>query len=1419
MNYLLTALTCVAIITDSLSYKESGAAIEAYRQSIELGGKKTVLLLDRWGQPDSIRAHLYDLYVNQNLEGAILIGDVPIVMVRDAQHMTSAFKMNQASDWKQSSVASDRFYDDFDLRFDYIKADEDKPLYHYYTLRADSPQAISCDIYSSRMVVPEVPGADRYALLTAYLEKVVRLKAEEEVIDQILLFAGHGYNSDSMRARMDESWTLREQFAGMGTLPGYRFDFINFDFDEVIRPRFIAAMSDPGLDLAILHHHGAEDTQYLSASKVNGIQSAFDYLKNFLRGRLRRSKDTTATKEQYIREYDITDAWFEGAFDTEVTRRDSAYSASMNLSIEDMEGYTPQAKFVMFDACYNGSFYDENYIGGRYLFQEGNTVVARGNTVNSLQDIWPNEMIGLLQNGVCVGNWAKMNLTLELHLLGDATYAFANTSKVPCLDKDIRLQANNPVFWRRQLATSTGDYKALALRMLYRNQAISSAELLDIQQSDPNPLVRLEAFTLNKKIADTNLKPAALAALYDNYELLQRLGALTVNLIGDEDLLEPVMAIYFDPTTTLRINFHLREVFEQVPYAVFEAATMAYRAKNPLWPTEETFRALLKSLQYTQQSLEENLATLAKEDVTDKELRWAVSTQRNKQNAQMVDALLTFLRDTSRKPEQRVTTAETLGWYMYSFRKPDIVAACREIYATEQDPAVKNELAKTLGRLTGKAEEVAQAPVQRSFAIVVDRATYRACTADIEAYRRAVEKDGLTGYVLAEDWQSPEQVKALLKKYYREKALEGAVFVGQIPIPMVRQAQHLTSAFKMDESMPWNASSVPSDRFYDDFDLQFDFLRQDSVQPLFFYYNLSGYGPQEIVCDIYTGRIKPSLPGEEGYAQIRRYLQKVVAEKSQANKADCLVSYTGEGSFSNSLSAWKDEQVTLQEQFPKAFRTAETSKLYMFYMYPETIKEVITAELQRPEVDLFLFHEHGVPERQYLTGNPPATYEEAYFAGAQRSLRSLIAQQLRYGRFKEGSPEMAAYLRKMEKDYGIDSSWTATFYDPAVRVQDSLFDAAQGILLPDVTSIKPQARMVIFDACYNGDFREDDCIATRYILTEGSGTIVSFGNSVNVLQDKSSSDLLGLMAVGCRIGEWARMVNILESHIIGDPTFRFTGEGNPDIDFYAANPAYWLNKLQTATEYDVQGLALHKLHELSYAGLPELLYKTFCESPSYMLRLQCMHLLAHYDSPLYVQLLKKGATDPYEFIRRKSIYYMGKVGLDEFIPYVVQTYMEDVQSVRVLHNVSFVAGHFDTGLLRREFAKTIDKSDYLYDKQGYLADVNAMIESSENMKQSCWKQIDNYLDPKAVKSWYPGSLRNNPYPQTVDALLKALRDEQTDAAFRVQLAEILGWYVRAPRRGDIVQACHELLADSATKDPALRNELQKTMNRLTAYMR
>ena len=44
--------------------------------------------------------------------------------------------------------------------------------------------------------------------------------------------------------------------------------------------------------------------------------------------------------------------------------------------------------------------------------------------------------------------------------------------------------------------------------------------------------------------------------------------------------------------------------------------------------------------------------------------------------------------------------------------------------------------------------------------------------------------------------------------------------------------------------------------------------------------------------------------------------------------------------------------------------------------------------------------------------------------------------------------------------------------DPKVIAEDSLLDLRTGIILSEVTEFKPNSRMVIFDACYNGDFRE-----------------------------------------------------------------------------------------------------------------------------------------------------------------------------------------------------------------------------------------------------------------------------------------------------------------------------------------------------------
>lgn len=702
--------------------------------------------------------------------------------------------------------------------------------------------------------------------------------------------------------------------------------------------------------------------------------------------------------------------------------------------------------------------------------------------------------------------------------------------------------------------------------------------------------------------------------------------------------------------------------------------------------------------------------------------------------------------------------------------------------------------------------------VRNSFAIFVDEGTFAACKDEIMAYRDVVEKDGLATFVLSANWESPEHVKFFLEKYYNEQSLEGAVFIGDIPIAMIRGAQHFTSAFKMDQDGDFTMyeSSVPSDRFYDDFDLKFRFIQKDSTYNHLYYYWLSGESTQRIDCEIYTGRIRNTEKGEAGYAQIRNYLKKVVAERAVENPLDKVVSYTGEGSFSNSLAAWKDETVTMEEQIPAAFSgDNDGAKFYMFYMYPY-MKEAVTEELQREDVDLMLFHEHGVTERQYLTGFPPAEDWDGNFESAKRGLRAHLKRVERMGK------DRSARMADIQKEYGIDSTW---FEDNAeLAAQDSLEDLKTGIILDDIRRINPNPRVVVFDACYNGDFRNEGFVAGEYIFGKGK-TIACFGNSVNVLQDKSATDLMGLLSYGLRIGEWTKNINILESHIIGDPTYRFARAKGPRIKMHSKDPEYWLAILKHNLPVDIHSLALYKLFDMNYEGMSDLLLDTYKTSPYYTQRLQCLHLLAYYNDNNYTELLKLAMEDPFEFIRRKAVYYMGRVGKNEFIPYLVNLYMTDYMSERVAFNVSFTAHHLNVDLMRDYFEDAIENADYIYNKEEFSKKVESMLHSCESTLTSSWRRlVDTSMKP-ARRMTYLRSMRNNPYPQMADDIITTISNPKEDLQIRVLLTEVLGWYVRAYNRESIIAGCQKILDNEQNIDPALADELLKTINRLKEYTR
>jgi hypothetical protein len=691
------ATPLVAVVTDVATYQAVGTEVEGYLAAIREEGKRAVLVIDTWNNPDSIRLRLQTLYETDGLEGAVLVGDVPVVMTRDAQHLSNAFKMDQTRDWHESSIPSDRFYDDFDLKFDFVKRDSVEQLYHYYTLASASAHQVSSDIYSARIKAPVVPGKDKYQLLSEYLKKVVDGKrGKQRELSRVLLFSGHGYNSESLNARLDEEWALKHQFPFLENRRDGRLDFINYDTDLYVRYRLLAMLADPKIDLAILHHHGSEDTQYLGETpRVSVPQQLAETLKSFFRAKLRSAKDTAAAKNYYIENFHVLPEWFDNAFDPATMEADSLADAQLNIEIRDTYGRNFEPGFIMFDACFNGSFHLNDYLSGHYIFAPGGTTVVRANTVNALQDMWPDELIGLLSEGVCVGNWAKEVFTLESHLIGDPTFRYASGST---LDREIVTEASNPTFWRKLLAAGNPtDVRALALIKLQKMKEITSEELLSYLQKDADPVVRLEAFVLLKKRLSPLLVQAIMTAMDDSYELTRRLAVLTAGKAGDAALLEPVTRAFFDPALTTRERFQLQYAIEQYSYNTIEQAFSEARKKSPAWPLEDKYAVFWKNLQRSSDSNREDAVKL--NDPTAKRSRFLVATQRNMCQTEHLADYFNFLKNGDDRT-LRLMQAETFGWYLYSHKRNEIIDFCKQQYAVEQDAGIKNELEKTINRLS-----------------------------------------------------------------------------------------------------------------------------------------------------------------------------------------------------------------------------------------------------------------------------------------------------------------------------------------------------------------------------------------------------------------------------------------------------------------------------------------------------------------------------------------------------------------------------------------------------------------------------------------------------------------------------------------------------------------------------------------------
>lgn len=700
-----------------------------------------------------------------------------------------------------------------------------------------------------------------------------------------------------------------------------------------------------------------------------------------------------------------------------------------------------------------------------------------------------------------------------------------------------------------------------------------------------------------------------------------------------------------------------------------------------------------------------------------------------------------------------------------------------------------------------------------AFAVITDKTTFTRCNEAILKYRDAVEYDGLSTYIIHADWQTPDEVRGMLQKLYGEcPTLEGIVLIGDIPIAMVRNAQHMTTAFKMDEAkFPIYESSVPTDRFYDDLHLQFRFMQKDSANNQLFYYQLTEESPQSLQPTFYSARIKyPEGMGGDKYEGISAFLTKAANAKYQLknNQMDEVVTYNG-GSYNyDCLMVYMDEEKAYRENFPLAFRNGLSFKHWNFRMQ-DAMKYKIFSEMQRKDIDLFMFHEHGNPDSQLVNDNKKGTSSTLRYDLFKANIYSSIKRHVERKGLDEDS-----LLQAMQKKFDLTPEFFKDYKNPDYWKKDSIEDADVYITLKDLDGRITNPTMVMFDACYNGSFHEKDQIAGRYIFNPGT-TLVVQGNTRNVLQDRWTIEMVGLLSHGLRVGQYNRQVATLEGHLIGDPTVHFApikaNDLTTDVVTRVNDAAYWRNLLNSKYA-DIQCLALRKIADCDKQHTQAAFFlEKFKESTFNTVRMECLKMLSRYNDKHFIEAVRIGLRDPYERVARSCADYAGEIAAKELIPDFIETLMGDEERIRAQYALNNSLYLFDGEDIIRELQNYFDKSNRINVKEESKKATNALKNEFQDRLQR-----ENIIFDKtksdAARMSNIRMLRNYPRTGGIPRFLSFIADSGNPLVLRVAMAEALGWFNHSVERPAIINGCKTLLEKEQPSE--LKAELIQTINRL-----
>ncbi|PWG81585.1 HEAT repeat domain-containing protein [Pararcticibacter amylolyticus] len=684
------SVTTFAIITDSVTFAKAANEIRQYKSAIEREGLGTYVISKTWKQPGEIRNILRDLHTGPaKLEGAVLVGDIPVPMLRNAQHLTSVFKMDQRYNWQKSSVPSDRYYDDFHLSFTFLKQDSLQKNLFYYSLDASSPQKLDMDIYTGRIKPPAIPGKDKYELIRGYLRKAAEEKGRSNVLDQAMVSTSHSYNSESLNSWAGEQIALRQQFPRLFSTAG-NIRFFNYRMNTFLKFNLLSELGRPDLDLAILHDHGDTDLQLINGyPDASNPQPSIENIKRYLRSKIQaaagRKQDISKAKEGYVKWLDVPLSWMDDALLDSVVAADSVFNYNLDIHTADLVKSPPNARFVLLDACLNGAFHLDEYIAGYYAFGGGKNIVTVANSVGVLQDLWPDEMMGLLQYGLRAGNWLKKTATLETHLMGDPTFRFSVSSQKYNLNEALATR-KTASYWKTMLSVADPDIQSLALSELAGliSEKEMSALLKNTYFSSPYETTRTEAIKLLHQYHNRDFLEVLKASVNDPYEFIRRRATYYIAEDGRDELVPALVHLAIADRHSERVYSRARASLPFMKAETVTAEAEKQLAASPWITGPGAVKAdILASVRSGSSSVDTVRKILNSRDVPLKQRRFEVTRLRNYNYHILVPEVAAFVLNHNEDKQLRLAALEALSWFDQSHQRPAIEAMCSKILSDD----------------------------------------------------------------------------------------------------------------------------------------------------------------------------------------------------------------------------------------------------------------------------------------------------------------------------------------------------------------------------------------------------------------------------------------------------------------------------------------------------------------------------------------------------------------------------------------------------------------------------------------------------------------------------------------------------------------------------------------------------------------